>query len=224
MAIANDIKKLGDNIIASYDTRIKAIGELVSNTHKTLNRFAVDRKKMSKEQARALTDFVADLTKNVGHMITGFQKDHKAMANDLKGNLKKGEADRTKAFKDMMANIQKDINDIETYIKNKLKEFSEAHSNMSEELKKDLAKYVSDIANSVKNLLGEYRSDIGQAKEAWMSMSSVMAKSKTGDIISRVEAGENVTTVEETLKIKSKGNAGKKRRKKKEKEEVTHPY
>ena len=136
MGIAEDIKTLGEDIVTSYDTRVKALGELVSNVHKTLKGFAADRKKMSAEQAKALANFVADLTKDVGNMIRTFQKEHKEMSNNLKESLEKGETDRLKTFKNMMGNIRKGIKDIETYVENKLKEFSDAHADMSEDLRK----------------------------------------------------------------------------------------
>jgi len=84
MGIAADMKKLGEDIVASYDMRVRAIEELVSDVQKTLKRFASGRKRMSKEQAKALADFARDLTNNVSNMIEGFQKERKAMANEIK--------------------------------------------------------------------------------------------------------------------------------------------
>jgi len=173
MGIANDMKKLGEDIIASHDVRVKAIGTLVNNVHKTLKSFATDRKKMAdklradlakgekdrlagfKAMMADIQKFVSDIAKEVSAMIKRFQEEHKAMADELRENLEKGEEDRIKAFKPMMANIHEEIKAIETYVKNKLKEFDDAHADMSEELKKELATYVDDMVKATKKLMSD---------------------------------------------------------------------
>ena len=44
MPIATDMKNLGEEIIASYDMRVKAVGELVKDTHKMLKGFQTEHK------------------------------------------------------------------------------------------------------------------------------------------------------------------------------------
>jgi len=168
MGIASDMKNLSEDIVSSYDVRVKAIGILVNNVHRTLKGFSTDRKKMANEQAKALKDFVNELSNSVGNMIEGIQKGHKEMADKLKADLAKGEEERLKGeeerlkdFKTMMADIQKAVKEIETYVKNKLKEFSDAHADMSEELKKELAKYVNDLVNTTKELMGNNKKLMG---------------------------------------------------------------
>lgn len=172
MGIANDMKKLGEDIVASHDVRVKTIGTLVNNVHKTLKSCATDRKKMAIEQSKALGKFVSDLSKNVSNMINRIRKEHKEMADKLKADLAKGEAvlakgeaDRLKAFRTMMAGIQEQIKEIETYVKNKLKEFSDTHADMSEELKKELATYVDDIVNATKKLMADIQAQQKKRKE-----------------------------------------------------------
>jgi hypothetical protein len=46
MVMAKDMKKLTENIIISNDVRVKAMGDLVADTHETLKGFSMDRKKM----------------------------------------------------------------------------------------------------------------------------------------------------------------------------------
>ena len=216
MGISNDMKKLGEDIVASYDVRVKAIGTLVNNVHRTLKNFTTERKKMAIEQAKALKNFVSDLSKNVSNMINGIQKEHKEMADELKAGLAKGEEDRLKAFKTMMAEIQKRIKEIETYVKNKLKEFSDAHADMSEELKKELAKYVDDMVNATKKLTGdiqarqkERNAGVADLLEAfkterekmaanWQALTAKMAKKR--GIKPEVEAEVKVRPVEEAIK------------------------
>lgn len=181
--IADSMKGITENIIASHDVREKELKELVSDTHKTIKGFAADREKMSKEQAKNLSD-------NVGTMLKGFKASHKEMADNLKESLEKGETDRLKDFKGMMGNIQKGIKDIENYVAKQLKEFHDVHAKMSEQQKKDLA-------NEVKNLLGEYSLDMAEAKAAWQGLAATMGK-KSG-VKPRVAAEVKVRPVERAI-------------------------
>ena len=228
--IAEDMKKLTEDIMASHDVRVKALGALVSDTHKMLKGFHTEHKEMSAalraelakgEQSR-LKDFkammsdiektLADLTKNVSNMIKGFQKDHKAMADELEAGLEQGETQRLKDFQKMMSDIQKDMKEIETFVANKLKEFDAAHADMSEDLKKDLATYVEGIVKETKKLLNECGSDMAQAKKAWSGMSGTLAKArKAGFMMPKIDAGEKVTTVKQaTRKAQGKKKTSRK--------------
>ena len=61
MGIADDVKNLSEDIVASYNARIEAIGTIVKetqtlakNTHTMLKGFNAEHKEMSAEQARDL--------------------------------------------------------------------------------------------------------------------------------------------------------------------------
>ena len=219
MGIATDMKNLGEEIVASYDMRIKAVGGLIKDTHKMLRGFHTEHKEMSAalraelakgEQSRLkdfkammseIEKFLADVTKNVSNMIKGFQKEHKEMTAELKAGLEQGETGRLKDFESMMADIQKDIKEIETFVANKLKEFDAAHADMSEELKKDLAKYVEGIVRETRKLLKEFSADMAQARKAWQSMSATMARArKAGFPMPEIDAGKRVSTVKQAAR------------------------
>ncbi len=202
MTIAEDMKKLTENIIISNDVRVKTLGTLVADTHKTLKGFERDREKMAGEQAKSLGDFVKGLTKNVEDMLKRFQKEHKAVADELRAGLEKGETERLKDFQKMMSDIQKAIKEIETFVANKLKEFDAAHADMSEELKKELSSYVMGIVKETQKLLKEYSSEMAQAKKTWKGMSATMAKArKAGFLMPEIDAGEKVRTVKQATRL-----------------------
>jgi Sec-independent protein translocase protein TatA len=198
MGIADDFKNLSEDIVASYDARIKAIGTIVKetqtlarNTHAMLKGFNAEHKEMSAAQAGALAGFMADLTKNVGNMIKGFQKEHKDMAAALK------------------ASLGKNTRDIETYVKSKLREFSDAHAEMSDELKKDLAKYVADIVNGTRELLGAFHGEREKMADHWQAMAAVMAKKRGVEPV-EVKAKSEVKTVKEAVEKPRKRKPGRK--------------
>jgi hypothetical protein len=87
LGIADSMKGITENIIGSYDVRVKALKELVGDTHKTIKGFTADRKEMGAEQAKNLGDFVNGLEKGVGSMLKGFQASHKEMSAEQAATL-----------------------------------------------------------------------------------------------------------------------------------------
>lgn len=178
MGIADDIKNLGEDIVASYDMRVKWVGDLVSETHKMLKEFQASNR---------------ELFDNVHKMLTAFQVEHKEMAANLRASLEKGETERLKAFKPMMAEIKKFVSDMvagtaklmeqirkEQGERNKavadlLVKFAKDHEAMADELRKSLAKgeedrlkdfkpmmagiqkYVADVVEETKRLMDTIR-------------------------------------------------------------------
>jgi gas vesicle protein len=232
MEIVESMKGTAENIITSHNARVRALGDLMADTHKTLKGFASDRKKMAKEQAENLADFKNGLSESVGEMVKEFQESHMQMGkeqaktlmhfitdltNDVSSMVSGFQKDRGKMSKELKSRLAKEVKEIETYIGKKLKEFDEAHAEMSEQQKKDLAKFVSGMTSEVKRLLTGfqhdmtgYRKDINSASHSWKGMASTLAKArKGGPVMPRIEAGERVTTVEEAVEKKGKKGRGK---------------
>lgn len=230
--VAEDMKKLAEDIIVSSDVRVKAVGELMDDTRKTLSGFSRDRKKMAAQQAKDLANFVNDLSKNMQSFLKEFQKNHQQMSKEQAKNLagfvnglvddvsstlngfRKARNEMSEELKDRLG---KEVKEIETFVANKLKEFNKAHADMSEELKKDLAKYVEGIVKETRMFLKECGSDRAQAKKAWKGMSATMAKArKAGFMMPEIDAGEKVRTVKQAThktqgkkKTSPKGKGGR---------------
>lgn len=205
MAIAEDMKKLTENIIISNDVRLKAVGELVADTHKTLNGFSTDRKKMAVEQAKDLANFmnglsknVQDLLKNARNMVQQFHKDNMQMS------------------KEQAKNLADFVNNLATSVGSMLDRFQKDHNHMSKELRNKLTREIKDIQAEVERILGdadklmgEFSDDMAQAKKAWQSMSAVLARSrKTSFLMPKIDAGKKVTTVKQATR-KTQGNRQK---------------
>ena len=73
MEMAEDMKNLAEDIAASYDVRVKALGQLVTDTHEMLDRFS----KEQKEMAAALKDALAK-----GESVR--KEDFQKMLNDIR--------------------------------------------------------------------------------------------------------------------------------------------
>jgi len=197
MGMAEDVKNLGEDIVASYNARIEGRGTIVKetqtltkNTQAMLKGFRVKRREMSAEQAEALTGFSADLTKKVGGLLKRFGAEHEDMASSLK------------------ASLGKNTREIETYVKNKLREFSDAHAEMSDELKNDLAKYVGDIVNGTRERLGAFHAEREQMAAHWKAMSALLAQKRTALPI-EVKAGAEVKAVESAAAKSKRRKSGR---------------
>jgi len=82
MEVANSMKDLTEHILASHHVRVKALGDLVADTRRTLNDFAEERKSMGQSQTKYLLDFTNELSANVSKMLRGYHKSHKAMSHE----------------------------------------------------------------------------------------------------------------------------------------------
>ncbi len=200
--IAEDMKKLTEDILTSHDLRVKTLGDLVSYTHdlmgdtrKTVKGFTVDRKKMAEEQAKDLTNFANGLSKDVQSllkkaqdMVKEFGKNNRQMSKEQAKNLANFVSDLTKSVGAMLNGFEKE------------------RDKMSKELKDNLSKQIKDIQTEVKrilkesdNLIGEYSSEMAQARKAWKDMSKAVAKARISGVIPKIDAREKVTTVEHAI-------------------------
>ena len=207
IAIAEDMKKLTENIIISNDVRLRAVGELVSETHKTLKGFAGDRKKMAVEQAKDLANFVNGLSRNVQSLL----KEAQNMVSEFRKNNKQMGKEQAKSLSDFVNKLTDEVGSM-------LVSFEKDHTRMSKELKSKLAREIKDIQTQVERILdeadklvGEYSSDMAQARKSWKAMCGTLAKARKGGVMPRIKAGEKVSTVEQAIgKGKDAKRAGKK--------------
>ena len=235
MGIADDIKKLGEDIVASYDSRVKAIGVLVKDTHQMLKGFDVEHKEMS-EKLRA------DLAKGEKDRLAGF----KVMMAEIKKFVSDIVVDGTAK---LMKQIQKEQKDRNEAVADLLEKFAKDHEAMANELKKSLAKgetdrledfkkmmagiqkYVKDVVNETKklikaiqarqdernkevlDLLEAFKTEREKMAANWQALTATMAKRRGGKPV--VSAGAEVKTVEEAVKEPKKKGKGKKRGRKK---------
>lgn len=223
MGIATDIKVLGEDIVASYDTRVKAIGRLVKDTHQMLKGFHTEHKEMADNLRGVLAKGETDRLVAFKAMWTEIKKFVQDMVNEtaklMKGIQKEGK-ERANGVADLLENFTKD------------------HAAMADELEKSLAKgetdrladfkkmmngtqkYVKDVVNETKKLIDVIRArqdernkEVLDTLEAfkterekmaanWQDLVTMMAKKREGGPV-KIEAATEVETVK---KPKGKGN------------------
>ena len=224
MGIADDIKKLGEDIIVSYDTRVKAIGEMVKDTHEMLKGFQTEHKEMSEK-------LKADLAKGEKERLAGF----KAMMADVKRFVSNIIVDGTAK---LMKQIQKEQTERNEGVADLLVNFAKDHKAMSAELNKNLAKgetdrledftkmmkgiqkYVADVIKETKSLIKEiqarqdernkevldlleaFKTEREKMAANWEALTIAMERKRGGKPV--VTAGAKTQTVKKAVSTKKK--------------------
>ncbi|MCX5644922.1 MAG: hypothetical protein NTZ17_09600 [Phycisphaerae bacterium] len=201
MAIAADMKRLTEDMIAANDMRLRAVGTLTTETHETLKGFAAGRSKMATDQAKDLADFVEDLSKTVKGFLTGFRKNHEQMS------------------KEQSRHLASFVQDLAQDVTSMLSRFEKEREHMSKELAERLAEEITDIKAAVEQILkdtghfmDEQHSDMAKARQAWQNMSAAMSNArKAGFMAPVVEAGHKVCTAKQaTRKTRGKKSTARK--------------
>jgi len=135
MGIKEEMEKLGEEIIGSYDVRVERIEQLKKETEEALKgsrdllkNFQNVHKKMSLEQRENLSKHKENLEGEVKEMLTGFRLSLAKIGSDLRKDLAKGAESRKNEVSKTLEDTQKMVN-----------EFKNSRIQMSKELKEDLA-------------------------------------------------------------------------------------
>jgi len=206
MRIKEEMEKLGEEIIGSYDVRVERIEQLKKETEETLkssrdllNNFQDDHKKMSLEQRKNLSEYKENLEGEVKEMLKGFRLSLEKTGSDLRKDLAKGAKRRKAEVNKTLEDTQKMMND-----------FKVSHSQMSKELRKNLTKSNQGIKSEVSSMLNDFssaqdklRADLEKASLSWQQTASALQEKRSGVKKSIPEVLEK-KTIKETLPKKTK--------------------
>ena len=167
METVEQMKNVAQDLIASYDSRVDAIGTIMDNTYQVLDDFKDKRAKLSTQLKETLAKRGSLRKKDFDRMINGillsqeekekevkqslrnFIKEQKKGAFELKDALTKGEVER---IKKAQIGIENGIAEI----KGLLKGFYEQQKELTEGLRKPLTKgndlKIKDFKDMIKNL------------------------------------------------------------------------
>jgi hypothetical protein len=167
MITVEQMRNVAQDLIASYDDRVDAIGTIIDNTYQVLDDFKDKRAKLSAELKETLAkrgslrkkDFdrmmngilltQEEKEKEVKQSLKNFIKEQKREAFELKDALTKGEVQR---MKKAQMGIEKGI----TEVKGLLKGFYEQQKELTAELRKLLIKgndlKIKDFKDMITNL------------------------------------------------------------------------
>lgn len=174
-----NLKDIADDIIASYETRVKVVSGIVEDTHKMMDGFKEKRETMAKELREILAkceslrkkDFdrmMADIVvrqnereKQVREMLETFRQEEEMVAEKLKKLLTRGEEIRIKDFKKMMTDIRQEQ-------EKKAKQTGES-----------ITGQLQDMRQEVHTMLDNFKKERQSVATAWHEMLSLFHKEKS---------------------------------------------
>jgi len=174
MGIADDIKRLTNEVVFSYESRISEVGIIIDNTYRILEEFKTKRNEMSnqlkenlaKEGSLRKKDFDSmmeeilsrqdEREKQVKDLLRIFLEEQKEVAQTIKKNLAEGEKVRIDDFKKILQDIQTRQKARENKVSIALMTFQKEYKEMAESLHNLLNKgeaiRIKDFKEMVKNI------------------------------------------------------------------------
>ena len=187
MGIKEEMEKLGEEIIGSYDVRVESIKQLKKETEETLKgsrdllkNFQNVHKKMSIEQRENLSKHKENLEGEVKGMLKEFRLSLEKTGSDLRKDLDKGAKRRKTEVGKTLGETQKMMDEVKNSriqmskelredlttdaerrkddTKKMMDDFKVAHRQMSKELKQNLTKFNQEIKSEVSKMLDDFDS------------------------------------------------------------------
>ncbi len=229
MGIAEDMKRIAQEIVSSYESRISTVGTIIDNTHQILEDFKIKRDEMSsqlketlaKEESLRKKDFDNMMKEILSHqderekqargLLRTFLEEQKEMAQDLKKNLTGAEKIRIEDFKNSLKDIQARQKARENEVSVMLKEFQTEYKELAESLRSLLNKgetiRIKDFKEMLKNIRSrqmerekEVRTRLNEFRKEHLDMASQWNRLTAVMAEKRVEGGE-VREKEEVAKV-----------------------
>ena len=220
MGIADDMKRIAQEIVSSYESRISTVGTIIDNTHQILGDFKIKRDEMSSQLKQTLANEESLRKKDFDNMMKDIlvhQEDRENQARDLlktffeeqkeiaqviKRNLAEGEEKvRISGFKKMLEDIQARQKARENEVSVMLKEFQTEYKEIAESLRSLLDKgeaiRIKDFKEMLKNIRSrqeertkEVRAKLDEFSKERQDMASQWHKLTVVMAKKRVEGGE----------------------------------
>jgi len=174
MEIAEQMRNLAQDIIASYDVRISTLESMVDGTHNMLADFRRKNDEMSNQLRETLAkgesvrkkDFDSMMSgirlyqeereKQVKRMLAGFLREQKEMSSKLKGMLTNTESRRIEEFKATLKEIQARQEQRSREVSEMLKDFQKEQEETVKELRQLLDKSkslrIEDFKTTISNI------------------------------------------------------------------------
>ncbi|MDD5007138.1 MAG: hypothetical protein PHU49_02035 [Syntrophorhabdaceae bacterium] len=181
MEVASSMRDLTEHILTSYNVRTKALGDLVSDTRKTLSDFTEERKNMGQEQNKHLSDFKNGLAASVDDMLNGFRKNRKTMGDEQTNYLEGFANDLTKNTSGMLNRLlkgrrqmsDKQVKNLGDFVNSLTRDtsammngFKKTHGEMSAGLKDTLAANLKSIRIYTRDKLKEFEKSHGRMSDS----------------------------------------------------------
>jgi len=183
MGIAEGMKNLAEDIAASYDVRVKAFGQLITDTHEALDRFS----KEHEEMAEALK---ADLARGESERFKGF----KALLKSIQQRQK----EREREVADLLKRFQKEQKEMAAALEDALARGESVRKEDFQKMLKDIQSRQKEREREADDLLKGFREEQERMASEWQKLTATMEGKRSGRIrVPKVEVREEEVAVEE---------------------------
>jgi len=174
MQIANDMKRIPEELVSSYESRIANVAMIIDNTHKIIENFRNIRNDMSnhlkerlaKEEFLRKKDFdnmIKDVIlmqdrreEEVRDLLKTFLEEQKEMAEIIKKQLADGNKVRLEDFQSLLDSIRTRQTQSGNEVNIMLKKFHEEYEEMTKSLygllRKGESVHIQDLKSILKNI------------------------------------------------------------------------
>jgi len=183
MSVVEDMKRVAEEIVSSYQSRISTVAAIIDDTHNLLEDFKTKRNEMSSQLQEALArqgslrkkDFDSmmqeilfhqdEREKEVRDLLKTFFEEQKEIAEIIKKSLTGAEKIRIDDFKKMLQDIQAKQRARENEVSVMLKEFQTEYKETAESLRSLLNKREAIRFKDFKEMLNYIRAGQSQREE-----------------------------------------------------------
>lgn len=172
MPIAQDMKKLTEDIEVSYGERMTWLANATKDTHQMMNEFRNDHKAM----AKALDSF---LDGSESTRISNFKGLLSAIRNRQRG--------REEEVASLLKKFDDELSEMATRLKALLSKSEERRSKSEERRVEEFKNMLTSIKNQqrareevVAELLDAFQKDVKEARTHWQNLAKIMASKRTG--------------------------------------------
>ena len=184
MAVVEDMKRVAEEIVSSYQSRISTVATIIDNTHQILDDFKIKRNEISNQLKETLArgeslrkkdfdnmmkdilSYQDEREKRVKELLKTFFEEQKEVAEIIKKSLTGAGKIRIDDFKKMLQDIQAKQRTRENEVSVMLKEFQTEYKEMAESLRSLLDKREAIRIRDFKDVMRNIRSrQIERAKE-----------------------------------------------------------
>jgi len=172
--IAEDMRKLTEDMIAASGMRLSAVGSLMAQTREALKGFCADRTQMAASQRRDLRGFTNELSRDVQEL----RRKARGMVKEFHKTGRQMSEEQSKRLADFVQGLARDVTEM-------LTRFDKERGHMSKELGKRIAREIGDIGEAVEQILKdtdnsmkEQHSGMAAARRAWRNMSAAVGRAR----------------------------------------------
>ncbi len=187
--LADDMKRIAEDVTASYEARLSFVSNLVSDTSEMIGKFREDHSEMSKSLRNKLQMDSKNLKTTVGEFISDTHHKNEQLRKETLQMLSTHEDTRLSEARAVKESLRQFVNQVSEDIENLLTNFAEVRKQMASDQKKSLNDFTNQLVKETTDMLKNF-------SEAHSQMASALKEMLSSDNFSRkVEVAEFIKDI-----------------------------